>query len=174
VLLGLRCAPKEESGLSAAEAVYKTSLVLPSQLKPASGQPRGLPPPSLSPSTSPSSPSSPSPPSARTYAEVVAGPVQQLWKADYVYVRRGNVGGPFQPPYSGPYVVLGRYEKVFEIQVGPRVERVSVDRLKVHKGAAPVTPAMPSPRGRPPGSGGMGSSPPTAASLEGGHVAAGV
>jgi hypothetical protein len=52
---------------------------------------------------------------------VVAGPVQPLWSAECVYVRRGSAGGPFQPPYSGPYKVLRRYEKVFEIQVGPRV-----------------------------------------------------
>ena len=34
VLLGLRAAPKEEAGVSAAEATYGHSLVLPSQLQP--------------------------------------------------------------------------------------------------------------------------------------------
>jgi transposase InsO family protein len=103
VLLGLRCAPMEESSISAAEAVYKTPLVLPSQLKPLSGQAHGLPLPCSPPSSSSSaSPASRSPPSARNYGEVVAGPGQQLWSAEYVYVRCGSAGGPFQPPYSGP------------------------------------------------------------------------
>jgi hypothetical protein len=53
-------------------------------------------------------------------------------------VRRGNAGGPLAPPYSGPYRVLHRREKVFDIQMGQRVEAVSVDWLKPHRGEQKV------------------------------------
>jgi hypothetical protein len=43
VLLVLRAAPKEETGVSVAEEVYGTQLVLPSQMKPRAGD---SPPPS--------------------------------------------------------------------------------------------------------------------------------
>ena len=43
--------------------------------------------------------------------------------------------------------------KVYEIQIGRRVEKVSADRLKPHVGADPEV-AEPPRRGRPPGSGG--------------------
>jgi hypothetical protein len=167
-LLGLRCAPKEESGVSAEEAVYGFPLVLPNQVQASKDSPP-QPPPPAAPEQQPEAERS------RTYAEVVAGTSQPLWEAAYVYVRRGNVAGPFQPPYSSPYEVLRRRQKVFDLQVGERVETVSVDRLKPHRGAAPVSPTAPPRRGRPPGSGGSSSSPPSptsSPSLGGGHVAA--
>ncbi len=54
------------------------------------------------------------------------------------------------PLYSGPYKVLFSGLKVFRLQVGEREESVSIDRLKPHRGAAPVQPAQPPVRGRPP------------------------
>jgi hypothetical protein len=97
----------------------------------------------------------------RTYAEVVAGSEQKLWEADYLYVRKGQAASPFQLPYSGPFEVLRRREEVFDIQMGPRVESISVDRLMKHRGAAPMLPAAPPRRGRLPGSGGSSSSSPS-------------
>ncbi len=58
--------------------------------------------------------------------------------------------------YAGPYKVLRRSEKVYELQVGDPVERVVADWLKPHLGEEPV-PALPPHHGRPPGSGGSGS-----------------
>jgi hypothetical protein len=66
---------------------------------------------------------------------------------------------------------LQRREKVFEVQLGDRIESISVDRLKPHCGEAPVVPAAPQTRGRPPGAGGGSKAPPVASPLEGGHVA---
>ena len=43
MLLGLRAAPKEEAGVSAAEATYGHSLVLPSQLQPPPRAPQAAP-----------------------------------------------------------------------------------------------------------------------------------
>jgi cleavage and polyadenylation specificity factor subunit 1 len=99
VLLGLRAAPKEQSGRSVAEEVYGTPLVLPSQLKqstvptsppspPPSPPSPSLPASAASPTTTPSLP----PPGRPTYANVVSTPWQQLRAADFVYVRRGPNG----------------------------------------------------------------------------------
>jgi Integrase core domain/Integrase zinc binding domain len=140
VLLGLRAAPKEESGVSAAEAVYAQPLVLPNQFQPPEGQspPQSPQQPSSLPSLSVTESVRP-----RTYADVVAALPKQLMEADFVYIRKGPAGGPFLPPYSGPYKVLVKKDKVFEIQVGTRVESVSVDRLKAHRGGSNVVPATP-------------------------------
>jgi hypothetical protein len=106
----------------------------------------------------------------RTYAEVAAMPYRQLQAAEFVYVRRGNTGGPLALPYSGPFRVLHHQEKVFDIQMGPRVEAVSVDRLKPHRGEAPSSPALPPARGRPPGTGGGSKSSPSVTPLGGGAM----
>jgi hypothetical protein len=169
VLLGLRAAPKEDSNVSAAEVVYGEQLVIPHQLQ---GR-TGLQAPPTSPSPPAAAESAPaSSEGPRSYAEVAATPFKQLQAAEYVYVRRGNQGGPLSPLYRGPYRVLRRREKIFEVQLGDRIESVSVNQLKLHRGAAPVVPAAPQTRGRPPGTGGRSKAPPVASPLEGGHVAA--
>ena len=144
VLFGLRTAPREDTGVSSAELVYGSQLALPGQL----------------PETAPSSPASSAPappPTARTWAQVAAGPSPQaaagppplLSSAAMVYIRRGAVAGPLVPPYSGPFQVLRRGPKSFDVAVGGRTETISVDRLKPHLGSAPVVPADPPARGRP-------------------------
>jgi hypothetical protein len=60
-----------------------------------------------------------------------------------------------QPPYEG----LERRNKTCKLQIGPRIEVVSVDRLKPHMGEEPEAGGQPPRRGRPPGSGGQTDSP---------------
>ena len=72
-----------------------------------------------------------------------------LEEAEFVYVRRGAVGGPLTPSYSGPYKVLARHKKYLQLQIGHKTDWVSADRLKPHKGERPEA-AMPPRRGRPP------------------------
>jgi hypothetical protein len=121
VLLGLRAAPKEVSGVSSAEVVLGEQLRLPGELPhqfPAlevEGADRH-PPPSYAP---------------------------HLQAACFVYVRRGGCVPPLAPLYSGPYAVVERHAKTFVIRVGTRNEVVSVDRLKPHTGPGPVVPASP-------------------------------
>jgi cleavage and polyadenylation specificity factor subunit 1 len=163
VLLGLRAAPKEESGTSAAEAVFGEKLVLPNQYKPRGEDSMQQPPPPPPPAV-PLPPADTGEPAAQggrpSYAEVAATPLRLLQGADFVYIRKGQMTGTFSPPYSGPYKVVDKREKVFDVQVGDRVETVSVDRLKAHRGGGEVIPASPPARGRPPGTGGRSSPPP--------------
>jgi hypothetical protein len=79
-------------------------------------------------------------------------------KADFVYVKKGAVASSLSPLYSGPYRVISRGEKTFHVDIGGRDEVISADRLKPHLGQAPVQPAEPPRRGRPPASpsGGVG------------------
>jgi hypothetical protein len=72
-----------------------------------------------------------------------------LLSAAFVYVRKGGTIPPLSPLYSGPYRVLASGPKVFRLQVGEQEETVFIDRLKPHRGAAPVQPAQPPSIGQP-------------------------
>jgi hypothetical protein len=145
VLLGLRTAPKEDSGVSAAELVYGGSLALPAEFlstaePPATDFLKKLQKVEM-PATRPLS-----------YAEAAARPAAALLQASHVYVHHGGTLSPLSPLYMGPYEVLERAEKFFQLAVGGREETVSIDRLKPHLGAGPFSAALPAARGRPPAS----------------------
>jgi hypothetical protein len=148
-MLGLRAAPKEETGVSSAEVVFGMQLVLPNQVLE-----------QLPPTKPPPPPATSIPLRQRSYAEVVKGPADQLAAAEYVFVQRGPVAGPLTAAYEGPYKVVCRASKVYRLQVGSRVESVSADRLKPYVGAEKPAVAQPPRRGRPPGTGGREQSPP--------------
>jgi transposase InsO family protein len=89
-VLGVRAAPKEESGVSAAEAALGQPLLVPSQ-------------PALPPVGSSSPPPAVIPPTSRSYAQA-AGSVAKLQDVEWVYVRRdAPSGGPLAAAYEGPF-----------------------------------------------------------------------
>ena len=133
-LLGLRAAPKDESGISSGQAALGLQLALQGQLL---AQPVGNP-----------SSQHAIPAAKRTFAEVVAGPTP-LDTVDFVYFRRGDQGGPLADSYDGPFQVVERGPKVFRLQLGARVDTVSRDRLKAHLGTVEPEVASPRSRGRP-------------------------
>jgi hypothetical protein len=164
VLLGLRAAPKEDSGISSAELTYGAPLSLPGQFITAEE-----PPPSGFVEKLRSA--SPPPPTRQpTYAEMAAKPPAALMVAKFVYVRRGCVVPPLEPLYLGPYQVLDNGPKVFCLAIGGRAESVSIDRLKPHLGIADVLPQRLPPRGRLPSRGVQSC--PSGSTLAGGNVAA--
>ena len=74
-----------------------------------------------------------------------------LETAQYVYIRRAEAKKSLQTPYTGPYAVIARKDKWFDVQLGTRTERISIDRLKVaHVAPGDVKVAQPPLRGRPP------------------------
>ena len=147
-MLGLRAAPKEDSAVSSAEAVFGSPLTIPSQAQEmAAGHLPPADPPLID-------------LRQRSYAEVAGGHNSLLDGATHVYIRWGAMGGPFSSSYSGPYRILQRGKKVLLLQLGDRLEWVSADRLKPHAGGAPVE-ALPPKRGRPLGSSGGGSPSPS-------------
>ncbi|KII63435.1 hypothetical protein RF11_07027 [Thelohanellus kitauei] len=56
---------------------------------------------------------------------------KELFKADFVFVRRDTYRKALQPPYEGPYKVVKYGPKFFEVNIGNKVDLVSIDRLKV-------------------------------------------
>ena len=93
VLLGLCAAPKEDSGISTAEAILGQQLV---------GLPVAHVPPSVIPAI------------RRSYAEVAASPTSPLDSAKWVYLRQGGTGKPLANSYQGPFRVLERGQKSFK------------------------------------------------------------
>ncbi len=134
VLLGP--APKEDSGVSAAERVCGAALALPAEFLSAEEPPAAEFLQKLQqveiPATRPLS-----------YAEAAAKPAAALLQASHVYVRRGGTLPPLTPLYVGPYEVLERADKHFRLAVGGREETVSIDRLKPNLGVGPFSAALP-------------------------------
>lgn len=54
----------------------------------------------------------------------------KLSSCDYVFVRIDYVKHPLQHPYEGPYKVVERHSKFFDVLVGGNRKRISVDRIK--------------------------------------------
>jgi len=142
VLLDMNVAPKEDSGKSAAEMVYGTTLTLPAQL--AAGE--ELPVDDILRDLQSSAPI----PTRHGSREPPTEPPAALAAAELVYVQKGGQLPPLAQPYSGPYQVLERGPKYFRLDIGGKTTAVSVDRLKPHTGSAAATPAAPPRRGRPP------------------------
>ncbi len=146
MLLGLRAAPKEDSGASSAEMVYGATLTLPGQFL--------------------SVPEPPAEDFLTSLQETVRGfqppPVRllprrpevpgELLRARFVFVRRGCPGSSLEPLFDGPFEVEKSGDKVFRVRIGGRMETITVDRLKRYLGEAPPRVALPPRRGRPPAS----------------------
>jgi hypothetical protein len=142
VLLAMNVAPKEDSGKSAAEMVYGTTLTLPAQLT----ADQELPVDDILRSLRTAEPI----PTRHREQEAPTAPPKQLAGAELVYVRKGGQLAPLAQPYSGPYRVTEKGPKFFRLDIGGKDTAVSVDRLKPHTGAAATTPAAAPRRGRPP------------------------
>jgi hypothetical protein len=144
VLLGLRSCPREDSGLSSAELVYGSPLTLPGIVVTGQEQPAEF---FVELFHSRLSSFSPLPPQQQPSSSSGS----RLRGARYVFVRSLAAAPGLTPAYRGPFRVVEPGEKTFKVQFGPRVEVVSVDRLKPYLGCEPVA-AEPPRRGRPPGS----------------------
>ncbi|KAF7287546.1 hypothetical protein GWI33_005910 [Rhynchophorus ferrugineus] len=53
-----------------------------------------------------------------------------LQEVPFVFVRRDQTKTPLSPSYEGPFRVLHRKEKYFEIDKNGKEDNVSIDRLK--------------------------------------------
>jgi len=142
VLLDINNAPKEDTGKSAAQMVYGTSLTLPAQL--ASGE--ELPVDEILRDLSNAAPI----PTRHGQREAPTEPPTALAAAEMVYVRKGGQLQPLAQPYSRPFKVLEKGPTYFRLDICGKSTAVTVDRLKPHTGNAETTPAAPPRRGRPP------------------------
>jgi cleavage and polyadenylation specificity factor subunit 1 len=117
VLLGLRTAPREDSGVSTAQLVYGCALQLPGQLLAAEEQPPLI----FSQQLNSGLPCvSPLPPPNDT-----AAVSQQLRAAEFVYIKAPPAALSLSPAFRGPYAVRKRSEKFYIVKIGQRYEAVS-------------------------------------------------
>jgi hypothetical protein len=145
VLLELRAQPREDTGLSPAEAVFDAQIVLLNEF---------LQNDELSVDTIVKKfsktlhVSAPSLPRHNSSTELPSELPAELLSGPLVWVRRGGLVPPLQL-YDGPYAVLRRGPRSFTIRVGSRDEVVVVSHLKA---SADATPGSLRHCGRPPGS----------------------
>ncbi len=148
VLLGLRAQPREDTGLSRAEAVFSAQIVLPNEF---------LQNDELSVDTIVKKfaktlhVSASSLPRHSSSTELPSELPAELLSAPLVWVHRGGLVPPLQLLYDGPYAVLCRGPSSFTIRVGSRDEVVAISHLKACA-AADATPGSLYRCGRPPGS----------------------
>jgi hypothetical protein len=147
VLLGHRAQPREDTGLSPAEAVFGAPIVLPNEFLQNEDMPVDAIIKIFSKTLHAPAVSLPRHNSSAQLPDELPG---DLLSAPLIWVHRGGVIPPLQPLYDGPYAVLRRGLRSFTIQVGPRDEVIAVSRLKACT-SADATPGSPHRRGRPPG-----------------------
>ena len=149
VMLGLRCAPKEDLRSSSAELVYGQALRVPGDFIPDASVPWSAARQRSSllettkvfapvPTSQHGTPTFRMPPDLRT--------------VDYVFIRHDAHRGPLRPPYDCPFRVLSHGDKCLVVDVGGRPETVSWDRVKPANVdiSRPVEVAQPPRRGRQP------------------------
>ena len=148
VLLGLHTSPREDSATATSERVYGSVLTLPGQFLEVQDPPINLFYENLKNSMSGFQPTPPchNTPAAHTLPEVTPA---ELSACPMVFIRKDGHYAPLSPIYQGPYEVLSRSPKTFQLQVGKRVEVVSVQRLKPAFTADDEAPVEPPRRGRP-------------------------
>jgi cleavage and polyadenylation specificity factor subunit 1 len=143
VLLGIRTALKEDLNTSTAELVYGCTLRLPGEFFSVSGMksPQQL----LLSLREHFRQIRPTPTSRHGSTGMFVHAA--LKDTSHVFIRDDSVRRPFQSPYSGPYLVLDRKQKFFQVQVGTQQKWISIDRLKpAHSFSqtkeAPVIPSL--------------------------------
>ena len=149
VLLGIRTAPKEDLNSSSAELVYGAPLTVPGDFIGNPGEPRE--PANFLPQLRAKVGGLAPVPTAHHGTKRTSVPAT-LDNSRYVFLRRDAHRTPLERPYEGPFRVLSRGPKTFQLDIGGRTETVSVDRLKPAQVDIdqPVTVAQPRRRGRPP------------------------
>jgi hypothetical protein len=148
VLLGLRAQPREDTGLSPAEAVFAAPIVLPNEFLKNEEMPVDAIIKNFSKTLHVPAVSLPRHNSSAQLPDELPG---NLLSAPLIWVHRGGVIPPLQPLYDSPYTVPRRGLRSFTIRVGARDEVITVSCLKACT-AADATPGSPRRRGRPPGS----------------------
>lgn len=128
VMLGLRAAPRNDTGVSAAELTYGQSLRLPGDFYDVTDKSIGDVSEFLDRLKQTISSLRPKPSIQRDSRTVFVHP--DLKSCRKVFIRVDSVKKPLQPPYVGPYQVIQRSDKVFTVQLPDRKSQISIDRLK--------------------------------------------
>lgn len=130
ILLGIRTAPKDDTGFSPAQIVYGSGVRIPGTLCSASSN---------------ISPSQVFQQMSETLKSFVPSPTvfhgqhktfipSSLQSCSHVWLRVDRLRGALTQPYEGPYEIIESDSKTFLIMINGQMKRVSIDRLKpVHR-----------------------------------------
>lgn len=127
VLMGLRTAHKEDLDASPAEMIYGTTIKLPGEffdeakndqlssdftqeLRRVMEQLRPVP--------------------ASNHSKEKIFIQKDLARCTHVFIRDDKVRAALKQPYDGPYKIIRRTDKNFDVQVNKRIIKVSIDRVK--------------------------------------------
>jgi hypothetical protein len=138
--------PRKDTGLSQAEAVFGTPIVLPNEILQGDEFSvdaivknflKNLDAPAFS------------LPRHNFSTQLPAELPDELLRAPFIWLRCGDVIPPLHCPYKGPYAIL-RHGPCLTIRVGSWDQIVSISHLKAYT-EADATPSSPRRHGRPPG-----------------------
>lgn len=127
ILLGLRTAINDDSGVSAAQLTYGTGLRLPSNFFTASEAKIEDAPEFVKDLGRPLRKFESQ---ARRHAAKPVYVLATLKSCSHVFLRADTPRGTLNPPYSGPYSVLERDEKTMVIDCDGEKKKVSLDRIR--------------------------------------------
>ena len=143
VLLGIRCAHKEDLNATSAELVYGQSLRLPGEFF--ASTPNDIIDASDFASQLRSTMRSLRPMPVQRHGERHTFVFKDLSTCSHVFRRHDAVRKPLQSPYDGPFQVIRRSDKGFELNIRGRNVTVSIDRLKPAYIATPEDTPNPTP-----------------------------
>ena len=145
-MLSLRSTPRDDNGISPAEMVYGSVLALPSAFVDTRAPPSNdfLQQLRLAAASLPVVPTRSASKSTSSWVD------DALRSCSHVWVRRDGHVKPLEPLYDGPFLVMTRSEKTFQLQIGAELQTVSIDRLKPVHSDTEVAVQQPRKRGRPP------------------------
>ena len=146
IMLSLRSTPRDDNGISPAEMVYGSVLALPSAFVDTRAPPSNefLQRLRLAAASLPAVPTCSAAKSTNSWVD------DALQNCSHVWVRRDGHVKPLEPLYDGPFLVMTRSEKIFQLQIGAELQTISVDRLKPVHSDTEVSVQQPRKRGRPP------------------------
>ncbi|KAL4090343.1 hypothetical protein QTP88_025200 [Uroleucon formosanum] len=127
VLFGLRCTLKDEN-VSPAYLVYGTSLRMPGEFFVNSSQPAPDTDTFVSQLQQKFELIRPVNTLHKTSRTTFISP--ELSKATHVFVRHDAVKKPLQMPYDGPFLVIHRTDKTYQVSINGKTVNISIDRLK--------------------------------------------
>ena len=128
VLLGMRTIPKEGLQTSAAEMVYGQPLIVPGEFFPQLPSTTSCQSAELQSARWSARQFTPCHPTRHSQKDSYIP--DELLTSDNVFVRQDLVKPPLSPPYKGPYQVLQRNNKAYQLDINGRKDWISLDRLK--------------------------------------------
>lgn len=147
VLLGLRTTPKEGLDHSAAEMAYGEAIVVPGEFFPVSTGSEELNKDDLERTREVVGKFAPCRPSRANQRESYVP--KSLFETKHAFIRHDSHKPPLTPPYKGPFLVLRRCDKAFQLEINGRPDWVSIDRLKpAYTDAAELQPLRATRSGR--------------------------